>query len=110
MSEHPEADAPVPEFAAPELATPEAPAPAPETWSRLSQAVALFLRGRTARTAGPTAALVGTVLSAVNQGSTIIDGPIGASTWIRVGVNYAVPFLVASIGYLSARRAPRGRG
>jgi hypothetical protein len=47
--------------------------PGSETWSRPSQALRTFVRGRTARTAGPTAALVGTILSAVNQGSTILD-------------------------------------
>jgi hypothetical protein len=50
------------------------------------------------------AAVVGTVLSAVNQGSVIVDGKATASTWVRVGVNYLVPFLVSSAGFLSASR------
>lgn len=83
--------------------------PGSETWSRPSQAMRMFVRGRTARTAGPTAALVGTILSAVNQGSTILDGAGSAVTWIQVAVNYAIPFTVASIGYLSARRVPPSR-
>jgi hypothetical protein len=62
------------------------------------------LRGRTLRTAGPIAALVGTFLSAVNQGSTLLSGEAGVGTWVRVTVNYLVPFLVASAGYLSAQR------
>lgn len=66
----------------------------------------LFLRGRTARTAAPVAAVVGTVLSAVNQGDAVLGGDAGTVTWIRVAVNYLVPFCVASIGFLSARRAP----
>lgn len=76
------------------------------TWSRPSQAVALFLRGRTAGTAAPVAAVVGTVLSAVNQGDVLLAGGGGVLTWVRVAVNYAVPFCVASIGFLAARRAP----
>jgi len=76
------------------------------TWSRPSQAVMLFLRGRTARTAAPVAAVVGTVLSAVNQGDTVLAGGAGTATWIRIAVNYLVPFCVASIGFLSARRVP----
>lgn len=75
------------------------------TWTSLSQAVGMFLRGRTARTAAPVAAVVGTVLSAVNQGDVLVGGGAGTSTWIRVAVNYVVPFCVASFGYLSARRA-----
>jgi len=78
------------------------------TWSRPSQALALFLRGRTARTAAPVAAVVGTVLSAVNQGDVLVSGAAGGSTWIRIAVNYLVPFLVASFGFLSARRVPPG--
>ena len=66
----------------------------------------LFLRGRTARTAAPVAAVVGTVLSAANQGDTVLGGGAGTATWMRVAVNYLVPFCVASIGFLSARRAP----
>lgn len=76
------------------------------TWSRPSQAVVMFLRGRTARTGAPVAVVVGTVLSAVNQGEVLLAGAAGAPTWVRVAVNYLVPFCVASFGYLSARRAP----
>lgn len=63
----------------------------------------MLLRGATARTAGPTAGVVGTVLSLVNQGSVIAGGDATPATWIRVAVNYLVPFLVASTGWLSAR-------
>ncbi len=74
------------------------------SWTQPHQALVLVLRGRTTRTAFPVAVVVGTVLSAVNQGSVILGGDASAGTWIRVAVNYAVPFLVASIGYLSGRR------
>ncbi|WP_300008300.1 haloacid dehalogenase type II [Pseudonocardia sp.] len=75
------------------------------TWSRPSQAVGLFVRGRTARTAAPVALVVGTILSAVNQGDVLLAGA-GPGTWVRVAVNYLVPFCVASLGFLSARRVP----
>ncbi|MBS4728240.1 nitrate/nitrite transporter NrtS [Mycobacterium sp. SM1] len=81
--------------------------PDPPTWSRPRQAMALFARGRTVRTATPTAALVGTVLSLVNQGAIIAGGHADGGTWLRVAVNYLVPFCVASVGYLSAHRTPR---
>ena len=76
------------------------------TWSRPSQAVSLFLRGRTARTATPVAIVVGTVLSAVNQGDVVVTGAAGVDTWVRIGVNFLVPFCVASFGFLAARRTP----
>lgn len=50
--------------------------------------------------------MVGTVLSIVNQGTVIADSSTTSTTWLRVAINYLVPFLVSSIGWLSARRAP----
>lgn len=52
------------------------------------------------------ALIVGTVLSAVNEGAEIANGSFGATTVIRIVVNFAVPYVVASFGYLSACRAP----
>jgi hypothetical protein len=75
------------------------------TWRRLPEAAVLLLRGRTARTAAPVSLVVGTVLSAVNQGNVIASGAATDQTWIRVGVNYVVPYLVASVGFLAGRRA-----
>jgi hypothetical protein len=74
------------------------------TWSHPREALRLFLAGATLRIAWKVAAVVGTVLSAVNQGSVITDGDATPATWVRVGVNYLVPFLVSSIGFLSACR------
>lgn len=74
-------------------------------WTRPIEAVGLFLRGHTVRTACPTALVVGTVLSAVNQGAVLVDGQATVGTWLRIAINYLVPFVVASVGYLSARRA-----
>jgi hypothetical protein len=76
------------------------------TWTRPIEAVGLFVRGHTVRTACPTALVVGSVLSMVNQGAVILEGAATLGTWVRVGVNYLVPFLVASVGFLSARRTP----
>jgi hypothetical protein len=47
------------------------------------------------------------VLSLVNQGALIWDDQAGVGTWLRIAVNYLVPFLVASFGWLSARRDAR---
>lgn len=83
------------------------------TWSRPSEAVWWFLCGRCARAAAPVALVVGTILSAVNQGHLLLAGDVGTATWIRIAVNYVVPFCVASIGFLSACRVkqpPRTAG
>lgn len=76
----------------------------PATWRRPAEAVMWLVTGRTFRTAGPIAAVVGTILSAVNQGSVLFDGQATVATWVRIIVNYLVPYCVASIGYLAARR------
>jgi hypothetical protein len=73
-------------------------------WTRRTEAVGLVLRGRTARTAGPIAAVVGTVVSLVNQGDVLINGHATGITALRMIVNYIVPFIVASLAYLSACR------
>jgi len=69
----------------------------------------MFVGGATLRTAGPTALIVGTVLSLVNQGAVIANGHGDGGTWIRVVVNFVVPFCVASVGFLSARRVRLGK-
>lgn len=46
---------------------------ADERWDTVGQAIGLFLRGHTLRTAAPTALIVGTVLCAVNQGATLAE-------------------------------------
>jgi hypothetical protein len=76
-------------------------------WTRPVEAVALVLRGRTARVAVPVAAVVGTVISVVNQGDVLLDGQATGITWVRIVINYLVPFIVASVAYLSACRSTR---
>lgn len=73
-------------------------------WTNRAEAIGLVLRGRTVRTAGPIALVVGTIVSLVNQGDVILTGHAGGITWLRVAVNYLVPFIVASAAYLSACR------
>ncbi|MBT2452292.1 nitrate/nitrite transporter NrtS [Streptomyces sp. ISL-43] len=53
----------------------------------------------------PISLVVGTLLSLVNQGSVLFAGTATAVTWIRVAVNYAVPFCVSSAGFYGSRRA-----
>ncbi len=75
-----------------------------QQWSTYLQACTLVARGATVRVAGRVAVVVGTILSAVNQGSIIAAGHSTWATWVRVAVNYATPFVVASVGYLATCR------
>jgi hypothetical protein len=49
-----------------------------------------------------TASVVGTLLSLINQGSVIIGGHGTAATWIRVLLNYLIPFIVSNISFVAA--------
>jgi hypothetical protein len=53
------------------------------------------------------AAIVGCVLSAINEGAAVAGGRTGWLTWLRIGLNFIVPFLVSSYGYLAAARVRR---
>jgi hypothetical protein len=75
-------------------------------WSRPGEAVRLLCRGITVRPALPVAAVVGCVLSAINEGPRIAGGHAGWLTLVQIGLNFVVPFLVASYGYLTAARVP----
>ena len=73
-----------------------------------AQAVLAIAAGRTASTALPTALVVGTILSAANEGGAVLSGHLRAATLVRIGVNYLTPYVVASIGYLGAMRRQQG--
>jgi hypothetical protein len=74
------------------------------SWFRRRDAVRLILRGVTFHTASRVALVVGTLLTIVNQGAIIVHGDQTSLTWVRVAANYAIPYVVASIGYLTPLR------
>lgn len=63
----------------------------------------VFSRGSLSKCV-PIALLVGTILSLVNQGSVIAGGDATTATWVRVLINYLVPFCVSSAGFFSGQR------
>ncbi len=74
------------------------------TWETPIEACILIAKGATFSTAFRIALVVGTLLTLVNQGSTLLDGHIAAATWLRTGANYVIPYVVASVGYLMPLR------
>ena len=70
-------------------------------WESYAEAAWLFARGATVATASRITLVVGPWLSLMNQGRAITDGD---APWVKVALNYLTPFLVASLGYLAARR------
>lgn len=72
------------------------------------QALAAVLRPPIVGHSLLVAALIGTLLNAINQGDRIASG--GAPDWFKIALTYAVPFFVASFGAWSAlRRGPAAR-
>ncbi len=55
-----------------------------------------------------TALIVGTILTAINQGDVILAEE--APHLVKVGLNYLVPYCVATYGAVSAKRAAWRRG
>jgi hypothetical protein len=78
----------------------------PPPWSSPTQALRLVVTGTTIPVAERVALVVGTLLTGVNQGTVLASGHGSTATWLRVGVNYLTPFIVASIGFLSGTRVP----
>ena len=76
-------------------------------WATPREALRVALHTDTLRRTLVIAAIVGTLLSLVNQADVIIRGDANTVTWIRVVVNYLVPFFVSTAGFLGACRAPR---
>lgn len=59
------------------------------------------------RRSAAVAAVVGTLLTAVNQGGRLLAGPPDGTLLARALFNYLVPFAVATAGALLDRRGPR---
>ena len=68
--------------------------------------LSLVLKGHTFRAAMPVALVVGTILTLANEGSVLVEGKATTATWLRIAVNVAVPFCVASYGFIRSCRVP----
>ena len=53
------------------------------------------------------AAIVGTIINLINQGDVLVMG--GSVNWLKVGLTYCVPYLVATYGAVTARMAMEAR-
>jgi len=52
-----------------------------------------------------TALVVGTILTAINQGNLLLDGRFPASLYWKIPLTYSVPFCVATWGALINSRS-----
>ena len=54
------------------------------------------------------ALVVGTVLTLINEGDSIFGGGLSGGDAAKIPLNYVVPFVVSSLGYISAGLAASG--
>jgi hypothetical protein len=76
--------------------------PVTTEWRSATDALRLVFSRRLMCRTLVIALVVGTILSIVNQAHIIAAGDADAATWARVAANYLTPFIVSSIGALSA--------
>jgi hypothetical protein len=74
------------------------------SWRTIREAARLVSSARIIRRTLTTAVVVGTLLSAINEGYLVAQGEVSAGTWARIAANYLIPFMVANVGVLSATR------
>ncbi len=54
------------------------------------------------------ALIVGTVLTAINQGDVLFTGHVTVALLWKIPLTYAVPFVVATLGAMTAAKVPHG--
>jgi hypothetical protein len=75
----------------------------------VGKALSICMRREHLRRTLRIALVVGVILTLINQGDVIIGGDASALTWVKVGLNFCVPFVVSNLGLLAGKRA-EGRG
>jgi len=50
------------------------------------------------------ALVVGSVLTMINQGDVLVEGRLPTALAVKIPLNFVVPFVVSSIGYIAAQR------
>ena len=80
------------------------PAPARGAWCL--QAIAPVFTAAHLRRTISIAAVVGTLLTLVNQGDVILGGGFSQGVAVKMAINYACPFVVSNLGLLSRGAAP----
>ncbi len=73
----------------------------------MEDAIRICLRPEHLRRTIKIALVVGTILTAINQGDVILGGHATFVTWIKTALNYCVPFVVSNLGLLAGKRAEK---
>jgi hypothetical protein len=76
---------------------------------RAREAIAICAEPAHLRRTIRIALVVGVILTVINQADVVIGGDATGLTWVKVGLNFCVPFVVSNLGLLAGERA-RGGG
>ena len=76
------------------------------TWATWREALAVCAYRPHLRKTVAIAAIVGTVLFAINQLDVVLAGRATLAVWLKVALTYLVPFCVSNWGILVATRRP----
>jgi hypothetical protein len=71
----------------------------------IGEALAICMRREHLRRTLRIALVVGVILTLINQADVIIRGEATAVTWVKIGLNFCVPFVVSNLGLLAGKRA-----
>jgi hypothetical protein len=71
----------------------------------VGEALSICLRREHLRRTVRIALVVGVILTLINQADVIIRGEATAVTWVKIGLNFCVPFVVSNLGLLAGKRA-----
>jgi len=75
-----------------------------QPWAEPRHALRQLSRGATLRTCVPVALVVGSLLSAVNEGDVLVSGMVTQRVVVKLAANLLIPFLTSSTGALLAVR------
>lgn len=76
-------------------------------WSTPGEAVSFCLQRPQLHRTLVVAAVVGVLLSVVNQLDAFIEGAATTATWFRVAANFVIPFVVTNVGALTSSHVAR---
>ena len=72
--------------------------------TRIALAIDVCCAPPTLRRTGRIAAVVGLVLTGINEGDSLVHGDVSAVTGIKMALNFLVPFIVSNLGVLAGTR------
>lgn len=72
--------------------------------ARIAVAVEICCARETLRRTARIAAVVGLVLTGINEGDSLIHGHVSGATEIKMALNFLVPFIVSNLGVLAGTR------